>query len=449
MKRGFKLGVIALFVILSAYLILATVYNQATSTASAGDNIKMLIFNVSSNSTTGNTFTSITVDNIGNASDGNITNITVSNGTWVKSATSFGAITINEVVPNGGNQNYTINFTLSSGATYGTTVQLNVTARTVGANLTVNAAPFNSTATFIAETVAPTATATCSPDTVSSGEDFPCTCSGTDSGDAASGVASASGSSNSPDGTMIPYVKGEFVYTCTVTDNAGNSAGSTAEYIVTGGGGGVAVPTQPKNTHIWTKITPGAATIMQDFDAEIGVKQIEITVNNEAQNVKITVTKYDSKPANVSVAKTGKVYQYLHIDTQNLESSLDNADVQFRVEKTWAASNGVSKEKVAVYKFDESNSKWNELQTTLSSEDSTYYYYDVELASFSYFAISERSLTAGEGTAATGEEVAEEGRSMTWLWVLIALVVVFFVWKNFGKNKKPHSLKQGKKQLPE
>ena len=69
MKRGFKLGVIALFVILSAYLILATVYNQATSTASAGDNIKMLIFNVSSNSTTGNTFTSITVDNIGNASD--------------------------------------------------------------------------------------------------------------------------------------------------------------------------------------------------------------------------------------------------------------------------------------------------------------------------------------------------------------------------------------------
>ena len=177
--------------------------------------------------------------------------------------------------------------------------------------------------------------------------------------------------------------------------------------------------------------------IMKDFNAETGIKEIQIEVNNEAQNVKVTVTKYAGRPAEVSVSKSGKVYQYLQINATNLADKLDKATAQFRVEKSWASSNNVDKEKVVVSKFDEPNNKWNELTTTYSSEDSVYYYYDVELDSFSYFAISEKSAVSGEeaGTTGTGGEPSEEGASLTWLWILIVVIVLLYVgWRMKKKN---------------
>jgi len=288
-------------------------------------------------------------------------------------------------------------------------------------NVTANdsATNSNSTAsrTFYLDRTNPTATASCSPSTIYEEESFPCTCSGTDS--LTSVTTSASSNSGS---TTDTSVIGFYTYTCTVTDAVGNSGSDTATYTVLNiGGGGPAGP--PKKTNSWTKITPGAATIMKDFDAEVGVKQIQIEVNNEAQNVKITVTKYDGKPAEVSVSKSGKVYQYLQINAQNLGTKLDKATVQFRVEKSWASSNGLDKDEVSVYKFDEGSSKWNKLATTYASEDDTYYYYDAELDSFSYFAIAEGATTVPE-TGAT----PEEGRNLTWLWILIALVIIAVVW---------------------
>lgn len=293
-------------------------------------------------------------------------------------------------------------------------------------NVTANDSATNSNSTtsrtFYLDRTVPTATASCSPSTIYEEESFPCSCSGTDSLTTVTTSAS-SNSGSTTDTSMIGF----YTYTCTATDAAANSATDTETYTVLNiGGGGPAGP--PKKTNSWTKITPGAATIMKDFDSEIGVKQIQVEVNNEAQNVKITVTKYDGKPAEVSVSKSGKVYQYLQINAQNLGTKLDKATVQFRVEKSWASSNGLDKDEIAVYKFDETVNKWNELQTTFSSEDSTYYYYDAELDSFSYFAISEKTLVSGEGTGVTGGAAPEEGRSLIWLWILIALVIGTAVW---------------------
>ena len=443
MKRGLKFGIFVLLVVLSVYFILAASWNLAPSTTSAGSTISLIAFNVSNSTLNMNNFTNVTIALIGNASIGNITSVNISNGTFTFGNNSFTAspiiihLNLQNVNTSTGGTNWTVNFTLSSSATYGFTVGANVT--TIGNrsidNLSYSVLPYASGTTTITESTAPTATATC-PTDIYEGEAFPCTCSGTDSGTTDSGIATTSGSSNSPDGTGIPITLGTFTYTCTVTDNAGNSDGDTATYTILNiGGGAGTTPSTPKSTHSWTKITPGAATIMKDFNSEIGVKQIEITVNNEAQNVKITVTKYDGKPAAVSVSKTGKIYQYMQIAAQNLAGKLDKANVQFRVEKTWASTNGVAKEKVAVYKFDETSSKWDEQTTTYSSEDSAYYYYDVSLDSFSYFAISERSLAAGEGTTATGEEPVEEGRNLTWLWVLIALVIIVVIWMAVRKKQ--------------
>jgi len=201
-----------------------------------------------------------------------------------------------------------------------------------------------------------------------------------------------------------------------------------------GGSGGTSSVNEwaEQKVQSWTKITPGNVSIMKNFDKDIGIKEIWIEVDNPAQNVKIIVRKYDNKPANVSVNKTGKVYQYLQIETQNLESKLDKAIVTIKVEKNWTDNNNITKENVALFKFDDVEDEWNNLTTIYLAEENETYYYAVELNSFSYFAISEKVAISAEAVVGeTGEEeqslIGEEETNLTWLWVLIAVVVLAII----------------------
>ena len=299
-------------------------------------------------------------------------------------------------------------------------------------NVSYSALPYNSSLLTIADATAPTATAACNPAQISAGANFPCTCSGTDSS-YGSGVSTETGSSTS-DSITDTNMAGTFTYTCRVTDVAGNSATDTAEYTVVGGGTPADVILPPsKNLQVFPSvtITPGVAAIIKDIDTEIGLKEIKIEVNNEAQNVKISVAKYDGKPTQVSVEKTGKVYQYLEIVAQNLGTNMDKAVVKSRVEKSWVSDNGLDKEKIALFKF--VNNEWTELTTLYKTEDSNYYYYDTELTSFSYFVIAESLLEVPEEE---GPTIAEQAKSLLWLWILIVLVLAVFVWIILIRKKR-------------
>ena len=142
-------------------------------------------------------------------------------------------------------------------------------------------------------------------------------------------------------------------------------------------------------------ITPESEVKLSAFQEELGVEEIKITVTEKAQNVKVTVKKYDSKPAEVTVEKTGKVNKYLQIETENLGNKLSKAVLTVKVEKSWSSDNSVDKADIVVSKFDETAEKWNELSTLYKEEDDTYYYYEVQLTSFSYFAIGEKALEGG------------------------------------------------------
>jgi len=226
------------------------------------------------------------------------------------------------------------------------------------------------------------------------------------------------------------YFKSAEGYTAPADDTTGDT---------TGGNGVVEV----KETHSWTKITPGVAAIMKDFDKEIGIKQIQIEVHTEAQDVKVIVIKYSSKPANVSVEKSGKVHQYLQIEVENLEDKLDKAVITMRVNKSWVSDNSLEEDDIALFKFNESE-EWEELTTTYTESDDDYYYYDVELTSFSYFVIGEKevepvcdvdnldlcldesSCTGAEGywyNEVCNAEEAEE-KDLTWLWIIIGIIVL-------------------------
>ena len=182
---------------------------------------------------------------------------------------------------------------------------------------------------------------------------------------------------------------------------------------------------------------------MKNFDATYGLKEISIEVNNPAQDVKITVSKYDSKPAEVTKAKEGKVYKYMQIKTTNLAEKLSKAKITVQVEKSWVTTNSLDKDKIAVFKFE--NSDWKELSTTYKSEDTSNYYYDAEVTSFSYFAVGEK-VVAEEEKAGIGEAAKEAAKAVgeavksvfnsIWFWVIVILVIVAIVGIIYYKKKK-------------
>ncbi|MCR4327602.1 MAG: PGF-pre-PGF domain-containing protein [Nanoarchaeota archaeon] len=220
-----------------------------------------------------------------------------------------------------------------------------------------------------------------------------------------------------------PSITGNVI---TASEDSSSSSSSSSS---SGSGSSVSEWAKQK-IHSWAKITPGVAAIIKDFDLGIGIREIHINVNNEVNNVKITVRKYDGKPANVSVEKTGKINQYLEINIENLNESLDNATIIIRVEKSWFSNNSLEADDVTMFKFDEDNEKWNELVTSYVEADNDYHYYSVELTDFSYFAIGEIiSQQQEEGIGETNQtspdnEIGEEKTNLIWLWIVIAIIMI-------------------------
>jgi len=90
-------------------------------------------------------------------------------------------------------------------------------------------------------------------------------------------------------------------------------------------------------------------------------------------------------------APKGEVYNYLNIWVGNGgygsdAGNLENAVINFRVEKSWVQDKGVDKSSIILSRYNDK--KWNELPTSLSGEDSKYLYFKAETAGFSPFAIT-------------------------------------------------------------
>ena len=170
----------------------------------------------------------------------------------------------------------------------------------------------------------------------------------------------------------------------------------------TGGGGGGLMPTSSNKTFTksWTKITPGNVTIIKLNRKEIGIHEIQINVINQANNVKITVTKLDGMPASVTHEVTGRIYQYIEIDATNMDDEkIDNATIQFKVEKTWINQNQINKSTVALNRY---TNRWTKLVTKMLREDNEYVYFESDTPGFSNYAIT------GDIISAAGEEPGEQ-----------------------------------------
>ena len=135
--------------------------------------------------------------------------------------------------------------------------------------------------------------------------------------------------------------------------------------------------------------------------------------------MKITVLKYDGIPEPVSVAKSGSIYRYLEIETENISSNLESSTISFFVEKQWVFDNKFGKKDVSLFRFDENSREWNKIETIFSEEDGTYYYYASEVSSFSYFAIAGEKTVSLIGRINFGD--------LQWVWVIIIIIIIILV----------------------
>jgi PGF-pre-PGF domain-containing protein len=228
--------------------------------------------------------------------------------------------------------------------------------------------------------IAPSISFSCSPTSVYIWETITCSCSATDNLDPNPQVSY----------TVHPPTNavGIFTTTCTAIDSAGNKNSSSISYTVSSrpsGGGGGTYTQIIKQIGIWGEITPGTLAIMKITKSELPLKQIQIEVKNPANNVKITVTKLEGKPAAVEHEISGKVYKYVEINAENLDEKLERAKIQFEVTKAWISENNLDKNKIYLFRY---TTKWEKLDTKLINESEDYISYEAETPGFSYFAIA-------------------------------------------------------------
>jgi PGF-pre-PGF domain-containing protein len=201
---------------------------------------------------------------------------------------------------------------------------------------------------------------------------------------------------------LTPYQAANYLVIANWTGNANYTISSASHYLTlayyiepptppAGGTGGWSAPSGPsqggQQSVTFMTIEAGVASIAKYTDKLLDVREINITVSNPANAVKITVSKVDEQPAFITHSITGTVYKYFNITTQNLdESNVAKARLKFRVNKTWYSENNLNPATTKLNRY-ESNG-WRTLSTTQTTSDTDYYYFEAETPGFSTFAVT-------------------------------------------------------------
>ena len=152
-----------------------------------------------------------------------------------------------------------------------------------------------------------------------------------------------------------------------------------------------------------------------------GITDIKIKTKSDIQNAKITISKLDEKPENVLSDAGEYTYMYLDITLKSDDTDVDDADIDsltvtFKVAQDWFDTNNIDKNKVTLLRYH--NNEWQRLSTTMTSEDSSFAYFEATTTGLSTFAI-------------TGEQVVDEPSEPTggfpWLFIILGIIAAIVV----------------------
>lgn len=162
----------------------------------------------------------------------------------------------------------------------------------------------------------------------------------------------------------------------------------------------------------------------------------------------------------VKSAPSGKVYRNLNIwvgDGKLIPRLISDAQIVFKVEKSWIESRGVDADSIKLLRY--SGSSWTQLQTSQTGENDEYFFYVAETPGFSPFAISSiteeitsveaseektESVSGGSDVKKSVDEKAQsesnvatqEEKPSMFIWVTLVLAGVVFIGLLGYRNKE-------------
>ncbi len=187
------------------------------------------------------------------------------------------------------------------------------------------------------------------------------------------------------------------------SSSGGNSGDSHSSSGSGGAGGGS--PEPAKNVKVKEPckvfITSGKAVKFDFTKNATSIISLNFDSKKSVGKTTTIVEMLKNKSTLTKETPEGEVYNYLNIWVGNGgygsdEDNLENAVINFKVEKSWVQDKGIDKSSITINRY--SDKKWNHLPTSLSSEDDKYLYFTAQTPGFSPFAITGKIAATGTKT---------------------------------------------------
>jgi PGF-pre-PGF domain-containing protein len=185
--------------------------------------------------------------------------------------------------------------------------------------------------------------------------------------------------------------------TITVSSPGGGGGHSSG-----GSGGGAGGSPEPqsnveKKELSQTFIASGQAAKFDFPQKATPVVSVSFDSKKTAGKTTTIVEMLKAKSTLVSGLPSDEVYKFLNIWVGNsgfaTSKNIENSVVSFKVEKSWVQDKKIDKSSITLNRY--SDKTWNQLPTSLSSEDDTYLYFTAQTPGFSPFAITGKSTGTG------------------------------------------------------
>jgi len=171
-------------------------------------------------------------------------------------------------------------------------------------------------------------------------------------------------------------------------------------------------------TRSLNSLTPSVPTVIGITDAQIYLTRITLNVKENIQSASITITKVNVL-SNATLAMglpEGQFYQAFRVDTSGVTSSnIANVTIEFKVNKAWLASKAGTSGGIKLYRRPDTSSQWGNLGTSMTDQDSQYYYFTSVSPGFSTFAVFFRPCQGSE---------CETGISLGTIFLYVAIGLV-------------------------
>lgn len=155
------------------------------------------------------------------------------------------------------------------------------------------------------------------------------------------------------------------------------------------------------------------------------IDSVKLTTSTDLEEVKVTVIKLKDKPEEIiePPKKNATIYKYLDIklianDTFIDEEEVSSLEFNFKVEKTWIADNEIDKNTVKLIRYHDG--VWQNLSTTLTSENETCISYTAASPGFSTFAV------VGSKVIEKGESYGSDDVGIPWS-IIIAFIMILTI----------------------